>query len=162
MLNSPVYICVRMCVGVCICLFGVCRCRRPPPPPGIVDARAIHNNDFSQARISSQNKHNPDNAHFQNLQEECAAFWQKRGFCCLCFVASPPSPTLMSRPFCSATALLFPLHPFITRNGLLNRMLCRADLFMFSFSFLKAVINIINIWWYFVWPCREWRRGIEG
>lgn len=37
-------------------------------------------------------------------------------------------------PVWSGTALLFPLQPFIKRNGLLNRVLCRADLFMFLFS----------------------------
>lgn len=39
-----------------------------------------------------------------------------------------------SRPHVWAgTALLFPLQPFIKWNGLLNRVLCGADLFMLPF-----------------------------
>lgn len=38
--------------------------------------------------------------------------------------------SVTSRPF---FALLAPLRAFITWNGLLNCMLCRADLFMFFF-----------------------------
>lgn len=143
MLNSSVYICVRMCVGVC--MFVYLESVDVGGPPGTVDAQAIHNNDFSQARISSQkNNCTPDNAEIYNTEiSHCTT----KAVCCSYFAASPSlvGGFVTSRPFCSRTALLFPLHPFIKWNGLLNRVLCRTDLFMFFFSFLKAVINIINI-----------------
>lgn len=130
MLNSSVYICVRTCVGVCMFVYleSVDVGGGPPPPSGTVDAQAVHNNDFSQARVSSgKNNRTADNEEIY------------RGNVPLCrksrCVASPSLVTrfVTSRPFCTGTALLFPLHPFIKWNGLLNRVPRRADLFMFLF-----------------------------
>lgn len=132
MLNSSVYICVRMCVGVC--MFVYLKTVDVGGPLGTVDAQAIHNSDFSQARISSQkNNCTPDNA--TNLWKKSPTARQKLSAA----AASPCSATgfLTFRPFYSRTALLFPLIPSIKWNGLLNRVLCTAD-YLCSFFLPKG------------------------
>lgn len=111
------------------------------PPGGQREARAIRNSDFSEARITTR-KNNSTAHNGEERRKHPAAG-----------PALSAVPRVLERvserpaPDWSGTALLFPLQAFIKRNGLLNRVLCRADLFMFLFplSFLKAVINIINI-----------------
>lgn len=133
MLNSSVYICARMCVGVCMFVYlEASRCRRPPstqhnptptPPEG---ARML---EPSATVISLKLTLPLTRTTAQQIMKKCRGEETSR---CLLF----PESRVLERPapVWSGTALLFPLQPFIKRNGLLNRVLCRADLFMFLFS----------------------------
>lgn len=134
MLNSSVYICVRMCVGVCV--FVYLENVDVGGPPGTVDAQAIHGNDFSQARISSQkNNHTADNA---QIYGGSLPLYNKS-----CLLLLLCGCAIFSHWFCNVLPLLLrrcpfisPL-PFIKWNGLLNRVLCRAD-YLCSFYLPKG------------------------
>lgn len=144
-----------MCAHVCgclhVCLFGGCRCRRaplpPPPPPtpqGTADARAIHNSDFSEARISTHKNNctaNNEEIYRGKKHKSCLPLP-------LCGVSS------LSHGFCNISPPFGPGLPFYFSfghllNGMDSLIMCCAEQIylcsLFFLSFLKAVINIINI-----------------
>lgn len=135
-----VHMCARVCGCLHVCLFGVCRCRSTPHPhppfrPGTADAQAIHNNDFSQARISSQkNNCTPNNA---QIYRRNIPLYHKSCPSAPNFVASPSLVTgfVTSRPFCSRTALLFPQAHLL--NGMDFLIVCFPEqIYLCSFFFL--------------------------
>lgn len=146
--------CAHVCGSLRVRLFGVCRCRRPPGDPRMLKPSTT----TISLRLAEALRRTIARHVMHKFTEENIPLlvirnsWRLRVLVAG-FATSRPLP-----------ALLFPPHPFIKWNGLLNRALCRADLFMFFFfffpPFLKAVINIINIWWYFAWPCREWHGEV--
>lgn len=128
MLNSSVYICARVWVSARLSVWRLLDVGGPPqhnttptPPEG---ARML---EPSATVISLKLTLPLRRTTAQQIMKKCRE--EETSRCLL----SLSHGFWNVPPVWSGTALLFPLQPFIKRNGLLNRVLCRADLFMFLF-----------------------------